>query len=108
MNAVVFAPGDMVRARGREWIVLPSPGEGMLNVRPLSGSDDDAQIIIPELESSPIEPASFAAPPLTGSIRRMVRNFWPTRCGCHSGVAQAHFAAPPIWVSNRAPISSSH
>ena len=62
MNAIVFSPGDMVRARGREWIVLPSPSEELLNVRPLSGTDDDAQLIAPALETSPVSAASFAAP----------------------------------------------
>ena len=62
MQNVVFSPGDMVRARGREWIVLPSPSEDLLNIRPLSGTDDDAQLIAPALEAAPVTAASFAAP----------------------------------------------
>src|SRR5437879_6374246 len=29
-----FAVGSLVRARGREWVVLPESGEQMLSVRP--------------------------------------------------------------------------
>lgn len=41
---VNFAPGDLVRARGREWVALPSPREGILALRPLSGSESDTII----------------------------------------------------------------
>ncbi|GLK44029.1 MULTISPECIES: DEAD/DEAH box helicase [Novosphingobium] len=112
MNAVVFAPGDMVRARGREWIVLPSPGEGMLNVRPLSGSDDDAQIIIPELESSPVEPASFAAPTadrldtqdgaklLADALRLSLRRgAGPFRSAAHLGVEPRAYQLVPLMMA---------
>jgi hypothetical protein len=59
---LAFAPGDLVRARGREWIALPSPEEGALYLRPLSGTEADAQIICPELEREPVAPAHFAIP----------------------------------------------
>lgn len=36
-----FAPGDSVRARGREWVALPTPQDGTLALRPLSGSEND-------------------------------------------------------------------
>lgn len=56
------SPGDLVRARGREWVLLPSDGVGPLRLRPLSGSEDDVQIIDPELEREPVGQASFAPP----------------------------------------------
>jgi superfamily II DNA or RNA helicase len=59
---LVFTPGDLVRARGREWIALPSPDEGALYLRPLSGTEADVQIIRPELEREPVVPAHFAIP----------------------------------------------
>ena len=34
-----FAPGDLVHARGREWIALPSPEPDWLCLRPLSGAE---------------------------------------------------------------------
>ncbi len=55
-----FSAGELVRARGREWIVLSS-GE-TLRLRPLTGSEEDAETVIPELETDPIGPASFAPP----------------------------------------------
>jgi superfamily II DNA or RNA helicase len=59
---VNFAPGDLVRARGREWVALPAPREGLLSVRPLSGSESDAVILDPLLELMPVEPARFDLP----------------------------------------------
>jgi hypothetical protein len=41
-----------VEARGREWVVLPSPDDDILNVRPLSGSEADARRIALALELS--------------------------------------------------------
>lgn len=36
-----YAVGTMVRARGREWVVLPSSEEQLLLVRPLGGTEDE-------------------------------------------------------------------
>lgn len=57
-----FAPGDIVRARGREWVNLPAPREGWLALRPLSGSEADRVVLKPELEMLPVEPARFDLP----------------------------------------------
>ncbi len=57
-----FTPGDLVSARGREWLVLPSPNQELLHIRPLSGSDEDAIRIDPSLELAPVKPAHFPAP----------------------------------------------
>lgn len=59
---VNFAPGDLVRARGREWVALPSPRAGILALRPLSGSENDTVILDPLLEMLPVEPARFDLP----------------------------------------------
>jgi len=59
---VNFAPGDLLRARGREWVALPSPREGILALRPLSGSENDTVILDPALEMLPVEPARFDLP----------------------------------------------
>ncbi|HUX40069.1 MAG TPA: helicase-related protein [Rectinemataceae bacterium] len=67
MNARSFTPGTLVRARGREWVVQPSVyavGEA-LYLRPLGGADSDIQVILPELEASPIEAATFPLPDAT-------------------------------------------
>ncbi len=57
-----YNPGSLVRARGREWVVLPDSNATMLSLRPLSGSDTDITRIFPPLERMPVEPASFQPP----------------------------------------------
>lgn len=64
MTARVFAPGDLVRARGREWVTLPSPDPEWMRLRPLLGSEADVQLLNPSLEREPIEPATFRFPDL--------------------------------------------
>ena len=59
---VNFAPGDLVRARGREWVALPAPQDGILALRPLSGSENDTVILDPGLEILPVQPARFDLP----------------------------------------------
>jgi superfamily II DNA or RNA helicase len=58
----VFGPGDIVRARGREWVNLPAPKEGWLALRPLSGVEADRVVLDPTLETLPVEPARFDLP----------------------------------------------
>src|SRR5579875_3520004 len=55
-----FAVGTLVKARGREWVVLPSPEERLLLVRPLGGTEDEVTGIYLPLE--PVESAAFAPP----------------------------------------------
>ncbi|MGC9418927.1 MAG: DEAD/DEAH box helicase, partial [Rhodovulum sp.] len=57
-----FAPGDLVHARGREWVALPTPREGWLNLRPLSGVEEDSTLLLPDLEPEPPRPARFELP----------------------------------------------
>ena len=57
-----FSPGDLVRARGREWIVLPGAAPDVMRLRPLSGSELDVQTLRPSLELAPVRSASFAPP----------------------------------------------
>lgn len=59
-QARAFAPGELVRARGREWVVLGS--DGGLRVRPLSGTEAEIELLQPELEIEPITGATFPAP----------------------------------------------
>jgi superfamily II DNA or RNA helicase len=60
--ALAFSPGSLVRARGREWIVLPSAAGTVLRLRPLSGAETDVQVLDAALESDGVAPASFGAP----------------------------------------------
>jgi superfamily II DNA or RNA helicase len=59
---VNFAVGDLVRARGREWVTLPAPRDGVLALRPLSGSENSTVILDPALEVLSVEPARFDLP----------------------------------------------
>ena len=61
----LFNPGSLVSARGREWVVLPTPKEftgrsDFLYVKPLDGSEIEATGIMTDLED--VEPAKFALP----------------------------------------------
>jgi superfamily II DNA or RNA helicase len=55
-----FAPGALVRARGREWVVLPESADDLVLVRPLGGTADETTGILPAIE--PVQPATFAWP----------------------------------------------
>lgn len=62
MTTVTYSPGSLVRARGREWIVLPGSDTDVLRVRPVTGSEDDATLIHIALEPEPVTDASFPRP----------------------------------------------
>jgi len=55
-----FAPGSLVSARGREWVVLPESDDELLVLRPLGGNDDDTAGVLPALER--VESAQFPLP----------------------------------------------
>lgn len=57
-----FSPGALVRARGREWVVQPGSSPEALSLRPLGGSEEDIALILPDLELTPPEPATFPLP----------------------------------------------
>jgi SNF2 family DNA or RNA helicase len=57
---VTFAVGSLVKARGREWVVLPESEDDLLVLRPLGGTDDEIAGILTALE--PVGPATFALP----------------------------------------------
>ena len=60
MTTINYQPGDLVAARGREWVVMPGTTESTVLVRPLGGLDDEETGILPALES--VEPAQFDDP----------------------------------------------
>ena len=57
-----FKPGDLVRARGREWVVLPEQGADVLKLRPLGGAEEDFTLIYLPLEPERPRPARFEPP----------------------------------------------
>ncbi|MEU1603382.1 helicase-related protein [Micromonospora matsumotoense] len=60
VTAARFEPGTLVRARGREWVVLPESAPELLVLRPLGGSDDERAAVLPDLEE--VASATFAYP----------------------------------------------
>ncbi|MEV7784615.1 helicase-related protein [Streptomyces sp. NPDC088106] len=59
-SAPPYAVGSLVRARGREWVVLPDSTPELLVLRPLGGADVDVAGVLPGLET--VVPATFAPP----------------------------------------------
>jgi superfamily II DNA or RNA helicase len=57
-----FLPGNLVRARGREWVVQGDSSADWLRLRPLGGAEDDIVGLVPALELAPVEPATFPWP----------------------------------------------
>ena len=57
-----YRPGNLVRARGREWVVLPETRADLLKLRPLGGAEEDATLIYLPLEPEPPTAATFALP----------------------------------------------
>src|SRR5579859_768189 len=57
---MTFAVGSLVKARGREWVVLPDSADDLLVVRPLGGSDAEITGLYLPLES--VSEAHFDLP----------------------------------------------
>ena len=57
-----YVPGNLVHARGREWVVQSESSNDWLLLRPLGGTDDDIIALIPDLEIEPVCPATFPWP----------------------------------------------
>ncbi|MBF0160080.1 MAG: DEAD/DEAH box helicase [Magnetococcales bacterium] len=57
-----YTPGSLVRARGREWVVLADSRDQILRLRPLGGSEEDATTLFLPIEPVPPVAATFALP----------------------------------------------
>lgn len=55
-----YAVGSLVKARGREWVVLPESEDDLLVLRPLGGTEDEVTGICLSLEN--VEQAQFDLP----------------------------------------------
>ena len=64
-QGAMFAPGALVRARGREWIVLPGSTGDRLRLRPLSGSEAEMALVCPALEAQHEAVVAATFPPPT-------------------------------------------
>ena len=57
-----YQPGNLVQARGREWVVQNESSLQWLRLRPLGGTDEDIIALIPDLELEPVKSAIFPWP----------------------------------------------
>lgn len=55
-----YSVGALVKARGREWVVLPDSDAELLHLRPLGGADDEVTALLTDLEE--VRPATFDLP----------------------------------------------
>jgi superfamily II DNA or RNA helicase len=105
-----FAIGSLVRARGREWVVLPESEENLLVLRPLGGTDDEVTGIYMPLET--VEPASFGLPDpsmpgdyrscklLRDAVRLGFRSSaGPFRCFARIGVEPRPYQVVPLLMA---------
>ena len=113
----MFAPGDLVFARGREWVALPAPDDDALHLRPLSGTEADVQIIHPALEREPVRAARFAIPTadevatqegarlLSEALRLSLRRgAGPFRSAARLGFEPRAYQLVPLLMALRLPI----
>ena len=98
---MTFAVGSLVKARGREWVVLPESDDELLVVRPLGGTDDEVAGIYLPLEK--VAPAQFELPDpaLTGDylsarlLRDAVRLGFRSSAGPFRSFARLAFEPRP-------------
>lgn len=106
--------GDLINARGREWIILSKPDENLLRVRPLSGSEEDAILIAPTLERDPVKHTQFERPTSdqldTQDVARLLadatrlslrRGAGPFRSAAHLGVEPRAYQLVPLLMAMR-------
>lgn len=62
LQKLEFNPGSIVKARGREWVVLPQSEASVLYLRPLGGGEESPTVLAPALEREPVQPATFPYP----------------------------------------------
>lgn len=76
--AFTYSAGSLVKARDREWVVLPESKPDLLVLRPLGGSDDDIAAVFPfedveEARFAPPEPSDLGDQRAAGLLRTALR-----------------------------------
>lgn len=112
-----FSPGDLVSARGREWVVLPSMDAESLRLRPLSGAESDVQVLRPSLERRPVRSARFSPPDvgrtstqdgarlLSDALRLSLRRgAGPFRSAARVGFEPRAYQLVPLLMALRLPV----
>ena len=111
------SPGDLVYARGREWVALPPPSDNWIALRPLSGTEADIQLFCPVLERETIRPAVFALPSveqvasqdaarlLSAALRMSLRRgAGPFRSAARLGFEPRAYQLVPLLMALRLPV----
>ena len=57
-----WTPGQLVRARGRDWVVLPPDEPNVARLRPIDGSDEDAIGVYLPLEPTALKHSEYQQP----------------------------------------------
>ena len=57
-----WTPGGLVRARSRDWVVLPPDEPDVVRLRPVDGSDNEAVGIYLPLEPEALKPSEYQKP----------------------------------------------
>ncbi|MGH7103999.1 MAG: helicase-related protein [Acetobacteraceae bacterium] len=113
-----FSPGDLVVARGREWVVLPGSEAEILHLRPLSGSEADREVLLPALEREPVRAAQFGIPEAGATARQdaaallsdairlsLRRGAGPFRSAARVGFEPRAYQLVPLLMALRLPVA---
>ena len=57
-----YQPGALVRSRERDWVVMPQEDDGVIRLRPVDGSDEEAIGVFLSLEGDIIKPSQYPPP----------------------------------------------
>ncbi len=117
MEQTKFMPGSLIKIRDREWVIENCDIEGCLALRPIGGTTSDVQIIMPEIENTKIEGATFPLPDtshpgsyssaklLRDALRlRLTSGAGPFRCFGHISVEPRPYQLVPLLMALRLPV----
>ena len=62
MNTGTLAPGALVSARGRDWVVLPRDEADVIRLRPVDGTELDAIGLFEPIDGAAVSPATYPLP----------------------------------------------
>ena len=112
-----YMPGALVKLRDREWVVENCDIDGCVALRPIGGTDSEIQIVMPELEATEIEGATFPIPNiqnpgnydsatlLRDSLRlRLTSGAGPFRCLGHIAVEPRPYQLVPLLMALKMPV----
>lgn len=109
-----MSPGNLARARGRDWVIQSGSSEDLLCLRPLTGSDDEVVYIVPSLEREGVTDAVFPMPDpdalgnmeegslfRTSAMLRLRNGTGPLRCMGNIAVEPRGYQLTPLLMALR-------